>query len=96
MTESRVILKHNATVTCPECGFCTGDTILYQNHSCEVQESGGTCEDYPCCGHEPGDCNGQRYGSDEAIKEQVELQWRNGHGYCDHQEGIFNCDGYED
>lgn len=27
------------------------------------------CEDYPCCGHDAGDCNGQRYGSDEAIKD---------------------------
>ena len=26
------------------------------------------CEDYPCCGHELGDCNGQKYGSDESIK----------------------------
>lgn len=26
------------------------------------------CEDYPCCGHERGDCEGQLYGSDEAIK----------------------------
>lgn len=26
------------------------------------------CEDYPCCGHEAGDCNGNKYGSDEAIK----------------------------
>ncbi len=25
------------------------------------------CEDYPCCGHEAGDCNGQKYGSDESI-----------------------------
>jgi hypothetical protein len=31
---------------------------------------GGTrfCEDYPCCGHEAGDCDGQKYGSDEDIK----------------------------
>jgi len=28
------------------------------------------CEDYPCCGHEMGDCEGQKYGSDEAIIEQ--------------------------
>lgn len=28
------------------------------------------CEDYPCCGHEMGDCNGQLYGSDESIKER--------------------------
>jgi len=26
------------------------------------------CEDYPCCGHEAGDCEGKRYGSDESIK----------------------------
>jgi hypothetical protein len=25
------------------------------------------CEDYPCCGHEAGDCNGQKYGSDAEI-----------------------------
>lgn len=29
------------------------------------------CEDYPCCGHEAGDCNGSLYGSDEAIKASV-------------------------
>lgn len=27
------------------------------------------CEDYPCCGHELGDCDGGLYGSDEAIME---------------------------
>lgn len=26
------------------------------------------CEDYPCCGHELGDCDGSLYGSDESIK----------------------------
>lgn len=29
------------------------------------------CEDYPCCGHEFGDCEGLLYGSDEAIKADV-------------------------
>lgn len=29
------------------------------------------CEDFPCCGHEAGDCNGQLYGSDESIKASV-------------------------
>lgn len=29
------------------------------------------CEDYPCCGHEAGDCEGKLYGSDEAIKAAV-------------------------
>lgn len=31
------------------------------------------CEDFPCCGHEQGDCFGQRYGSDESIKQDM---WR--------------------
>ena len=30
-----------------------------------------TCEDYPCCGHEFGDCDGSKYGSDEDIKQRV-------------------------
>lgn len=29
------------------------------------------CEDYPCCGHEFGDCEGLLYGSDESIKEMA-------------------------
>jgi len=29
------------------------------------------CEDFPCCGHELGDCDGSKYGSDESIKQQV-------------------------
>lgn len=49
------------------------------------------CEYFPCCGHELGDCNGQLYGSDEAIKARVEEDWRNGHGDCDHEVGIYNC-----
>ena len=53
------------------------------------------CEDFPCCGHEAGDCDGSLYGSDESIKAQVETAWRTGHGYCDHAEGIFNCE-YDD
>lgn len=30
-----------------------------------------TCEDWPCCGHEWGDCDGSKYGSDESIKQRV-------------------------
>lgn len=29
------------------------------------------CEDFPCCGHEAGDCDGSKYGSDESIKQAV-------------------------
>lgn len=39
------------------------------------------CEDYPCCGHEAGDCDGSLYGTDEAIKADDHLM-------CDHEAGI--------
>lgn len=48
------------------------------------------CEDYPCCGHEAGDCDGSLYGSDESIKARVMENIR--HGDCDHQDGIYNCE----
>lgn len=32
------------------------------------------CEDYPCCGHERGDCEGKLYGSDESIKANAYRQ----------------------
>jgi hypothetical protein len=51
-----------------------------------------TCEDFPCCGHEQGDCEGQKYGSDQDIKKQVEEAWATGHGYCEHAAGIYNCE----
>lgn len=61
----------NIRHTCDDCGFSSTDYHLVERHSCDVTLNGGRCEDYPCCGHEAGDCNGLRYGSDEAIKEQV-------------------------
>ena len=87
-----------APITCTECGYTTNDLYLVAYHSCAVAQNGGRCEDYPCCGHELGDCNGELYGSDEAIKAQVEAAWVNGHGFCDHESGIYNCsdDGREE
>lgn len=58
-------------ISCDDCGFTTRDVALFNNHSCDIAANGGRCEDYPCCGHEFGDCNGLRYGSDEAIKEDT-------------------------
>lgn len=84
------------TMICDECKFTTRDEELMNNHSCFTQQNGGRCEDYPCCGHEAGDCNGQLYGSDEAIKAQVEEAWRTGHGHCDHENGIYECSGDDD
>lgn len=46
-----------------------------------------TCEDYPCCGHEFGDCDGSKYGSDESIKRYAKR-----HAYCDHEAGVYECD----
>lgn len=56
---------------CRDCGFQSYDIKLLDNHNCDIQLHGGRCEDFPCCGHEFGDCNGLKYGSDEAIQEQV-------------------------
>jgi len=86
----------SVAASCTECGFTTRDLGLLKNHSCDVQEFGGRCEDYPACGHEMGDCNGLLYGSDEAIKEQVETAWRTGHGSCEHEAGIYNCDVWDE
>jgi hypothetical protein len=42
------------TATCDECGF-SGSLREIECHSCYVQQQGGRCEDYPCCGHVDGD-----------------------------------------
>jgi hypothetical protein len=39
------------------------------------------CEDYPCCGHEAGDCEGLKYGSDESIKARVYAQLDDDYDY---------------
>lgn len=36
-----------------ECGF-SGTLAALQLHNCDIQEFGGRCEDYPCCGHTDG------------------------------------------
>jgi len=64
-------LDPRIAASCTECGFSNDDIYTLRNHSCDVVKNGGQCEDYPCCGHERGDCNGLKYGSDEAIKDLV-------------------------
>lgn len=80
-------LMHPAS--CGNCGFTTTDVHLLAGHSCDVQANGGRCEDFPCCGHEPGDCNGLLYGSDEAIKSDPHL-------LCDHEQGICEVEDDEE
>lgn len=40
--------------TCDECQY-NGTLAALQLHSCDVQQQGGRCEDFPCCGHTDGD-----------------------------------------
>lgn len=75
--------------TCSTCGFITSDIALLTGHSCDVQDNGGRCEDFPCCGHESGDCNGLLYGSDAAIKAAVYAALAEEDGYG------FECTAYE-
>jgi hypothetical protein len=44
----------SVTLECTDCGF-TGSEEEVAVHDCYVQEQGGRCEDYPCCGHTDGD-----------------------------------------
>jgi len=41
------------------------------------------CEDFPCCGHEMGDCNGQKYGSDQDIQAEYfrRMQMEDDYGF---------------
>ena len=47
------------TFTCNE-GGTSGSVRWMQTHDCnavqDVAANGGRCEDYPCCGHLPGEC----------------------------------------
>jgi hypothetical protein len=42
------------SVTCNTCSY-SGSIGAVKVHSCYVQEQGGRCEDFPCCGHTDGD-----------------------------------------
>lgn len=41
-------------VTCNHCGY-SADVDVVKLHSCQIQEQGGRCEDYPACAHTDGD-----------------------------------------
>lgn len=46
--------KDRLTAVADCCGF-KGTLAAIELHSCDIQEFGGRCEDYPCCGHTDGD-----------------------------------------
>lgn len=47
-------IRYNLTVTADCCGY-RGSIAAVELHDCAIVESGGRCEDYPCCGHTDGD-----------------------------------------
>lgn len=60
-------------VRCVSCEFSTNDLSKFDSHECPADEPmRDYCEDFPCCGHERGDCNGRKYGSDESIWRDAE------------------------
>lgn len=86
MTNNRYTMT--AIASC--CGF-TGTLANIELHDCTIQESGGRCEDYPCCGHTDGDgC--------QTLASHTKEYWTDGPGrahlMCDHEAGV--CDAYDD
>lgn len=62
-------ISKRTTYSCDECGFSSTDHDLVKYHDCETEENGGVCIDWPCCGHELGDCNGRKYGSESSMRD---------------------------
>lgn len=82
--------KDTRRAACTDCGY-TGTLHALELHSCQIQETGGRCEDYPCCGHTDGDgC--------QTLPEHTMEYWLEGPGArhlgCDHEAGI--CDAEYD
>lgn len=49
------VRERNMRVTCNDCGY-SSDIAYMEIHSCDVQQNGGHCEDWPSCGHRWGEC----------------------------------------
>lgn len=80
------------TFTCNDCS-ATGGQRFMLSHDCAhnqyVNENGGRCEDYPCCGHTDGDGCRQ-------LESHTADFWRdNPHLLCDHETGHCEVD-YDD
>lgn len=88
MTNNRYTMT--ATATC--CGF-SGTLAAIELHSCDIEEFGGRCEDYPCCGHTDG-------GGCQTTPEMTSAYYTEGPGrehlLCDHEAGICDAEPDED
>lgn len=71
------------------CGYA-GTLADIAVHSCQIEENGGQCEDYPCCGHTDGlGCQTTASMTSEYYADNPAMT----HLGCDHEAGY--CD-YED
>ena len=58
-----------------------------------------TCEDFPCCGHERGDCDGSLYGTDAAIREDAHRRFftddfpDDDYAHCIEGHACHDCEG---
>lgn len=78
--------KDTRRATCNDCGY-SGSLAALELHSCQIQEQGGRCEDYPCCGHTDGD------GCQTLPEHTADYYLRNPaltHLGCDHNTGYCN------
>lgn len=61
--------------TCNDCGT-TGSRRWMEQHNCaevqDVAQFGGRCEDYPCCGHLPGECAPQERFTKEYWQDRYD------------------------
>jgi hypothetical protein len=62
------------TFTCNEC-HTTGSLRWMETHDCQgvqdVNQFGGRCEDYPCCGHLDGECAPQERFTKEYWQDRM-------------------------
>lgn len=68
-------MKHieDTMVVTAQCCEFTGTIAQVKLHDCAIVESGGRCEDYPCCGHTDGD------GCQTRPEHTSEFYYRNPH-----------------
>lgn len=77
-----------ATAEC--CGY-VGTLADIALHSCQIEEFGGRCEDYPCCGHTDG--LGCQTTASMTSDYYTEGPGR-AHLMCDHEAGW--CEAWQD
>jgi hypothetical protein len=77
------------TYTCNDC-HTTGSLRWMETHDCQgvqdVNQFGGRCEDYPCCGHMDGECAPQERFTKEYWQDRIDP---------DYPDGVYLQEGYE-